>query len=163
METTRARAMTAKQRRFVDAYLGETMGNATEAARRAGYAHANKQAAEVMAKPAVRAAIEAEQADLRAKAILTREEILTGLSSIARGEGDEPHVLQSGETVYAPPKFSDRRGALMDAAKLQGLLVDKVEVKVTDSIRAQLRELQEKMPEEAFEALLVALAGDGEA
>lgn len=158
------RDLTPKQERFVEAYLGEARGNATEAARMAGYRGNDNTLRSVgtenMAKPAICDRIDAAREELRAKAILTREEILAGLASIARGEGEEPHVLQSGDTVYAPPKFSDRRGALMDAAKLQGLLVDKVEVKALDGLRAQLRELQAKMPEEAFEALLAALAGE---
>lgn len=154
--------LTPKQEKFIAAYLGEARGNATQAARMAGYRGNDATLAEIgrenLRKPGIAERIEAARAELRAKAILTREEILAGLAAIARGEGDEPHVLQSGEVIYAPPKFSDRRGALMDAAKLQGLLVDKVEVKALDGLQAQLRELQQRMSEGAFEELLRALA-----
>lgn len=156
------RKLTPKQEKFLHAYLGEARGNATEAARMAGYKGNDVTLASVGAenlrKPQISERIEAARAELRAKALLTREEILAGLAAIARGEGVEPHVLQSGETVYAPPRFADRRGALMDAAKLQGLLVDKVEIKALDGLQAQLRELQERMSDGAFEELLAALS-----
>lgn len=156
------RPMSMKQRRFLEAYVGEAKGNATLAARIAGYKGSESTlravASRVLHSHAVSAELEAYNAETRTAALLAREEILTRLTAIARGEGDEPHVLQSGETVYAPPKFSDRLRALELAAKLQGLLVDKVEVKVAAGIQVQLVELQGKMPAEAFEALLVALA-----
>lgn len=160
------KGLTQKQERFVAAYVGPANGNATLAARLAGYKGGDATLCAVggenLRKPLVAEAIDVARAELRAKAILTREEILEGLSAIARGQGEEPHVLQSGEVVYAPPRFADRRGALMDAAKLQGLLVDKVEVKTADALRTQLRELEERMPADAFEALLVALADSEE-
>lgn len=158
----KVRKLTLKQEKFVAAYVGPARGNATEAARMAGYkgndVTLGTVGGENMKKPAIVERIEAARAELRAKAILTREEILAGLASIARGEGEEPHVLQSGETVFAPPRFADRRAAIMDAAKLQGLLVDKVEIKALDGLQAQLRELQERMSDEAFEELLAALS-----
>ena len=81
---------------------------------------------------------------------------------MARGQGTEPHVLQSGKVVETGPTLGTVRGALMDLAKLQGLLVDKLEVKAADAIGAQLRELQGKMSAGAFEELLVALSDDAE-
>ena len=55
--------LTEKQRRFVEAYMGEACGNATEAARRAGHSGNDETLRQVgsenLTKPHVRAAIEA--------------------------------------------------------------------------------------------------------
>ncbi len=51
--------MTGKQKSFIDAYLGEARGNASEAARIAGYALPAQQAHENLRKPEIRAAIDA--------------------------------------------------------------------------------------------------------
>lgn len=158
--------LTEKQARFLRAFVGEAKGNATQAARLAGYrgsdATLRATASRLLRRSGIAAALEEHRRDLEAKGILTRDEILARLASIARGEVEEPHVLQSGEVVYAPPKFSDRRGALMDAARMMGLLVDRIEVRAFDGLQAQLRELQQRMSEGAFEELLRALAEDAE-
>ncbi len=49
--------LTEKQRRFVEAYVGEARGNATEAARLAGYKKPHPQGAENIQKPTVKAGI----------------------------------------------------------------------------------------------------------
>jgi hypothetical protein len=52
--------LTLKQRKFITFYLGEANGNATEAARLAGYAWPEKQGHQQLVKPYIREAIEAE-------------------------------------------------------------------------------------------------------
>src|SRR5690606_5885979 len=80
------RKLTPKQEKFIHAYLGEARGNATEAARMAGYKGNDVTLASVGAenlkKPQISERIEAARAELRAKALLTREEILAGLAAI---------------------------------------------------------------------------------
>ena len=75
------RELTWKQKLFVEAYLGKANGNATEAARVAGYRWPDKQGAQLLAKPQVKAAVGARLDD----AAMSTDEILGRLSDIARG------------------------------------------------------------------------------
>jgi hypothetical protein len=83
--------LSERERRFVEAYMGAAAGNATKAARLAGYAKntAEKQASRLLGKVGVRAAI-----DARAKsdpAVATREERQQFWSAIKRGDGEFRH------------------------------------------------------------------------
>ncbi len=82
------RKLTEKQRRFVEAYLGEARGNATEAARIAGY-KGNERTLQVvgsqnLSKPIVSDAIRerTERDDL----VMTREELQRFWSKVTRGD-----------------------------------------------------------------------------
>jgi phage terminase small subunit len=63
-----------RQRLFVSAYLGKAMGNATEAARIAGYRHPMEYSHQLLQKTTVREAIarKAEEVTLSANEILSR-------------------------------------------------------------------------------------------
>ena len=78
--------LTEKQRRFVDYYV-ET-GNASEAARRAGYAEkaAYRTGSENLRKPQVKAAIDARLKELEDKRIAKADEVMQFLTSALRGE-----------------------------------------------------------------------------
>jgi phage terminase small subunit len=86
----RTKALTVRERRFVDAYLGGARGNATQAALTAGYTRnygsARTLGARLFAKVHIRSAIEARVARETNAAILNAEERDVLLSSIARGE-----------------------------------------------------------------------------
>jgi hypothetical protein len=76
-----------KQQRFVDAYLGEAKGNATEAARLAGYKETRReslaqQGSRLYRNVEIQAAIRARVSELA----MTAEEVLAGLAEIARGD-----------------------------------------------------------------------------
>jgi len=86
--------LTEKQKRFVDFYV-ET-GNATEAARRAGYKKPNPQGSENLAKPSVKAAVSARLAELESKRIATASEVLQFLTSSMRGEIAEDAIVVEG-------------------------------------------------------------------
>lgn len=84
--------MTAKQQLFIEAFLGAARGNATEAARLAGYAGKTRaqwqnQADEVMSNQKIREAIGARLAE--AKACLKADEVLEELSEQARASIDD--------------------------------------------------------------------------
>ena len=67
-----ARPLSEKQRRFVEAYMGASAGNATDAARRADYAHPNMAGPRVMVNASVREALaERQEVD---PAVATRQE-----------------------------------------------------------------------------------------
>jgi len=80
------RPLTLKQQRFVEAYLGPSQGNATDAARRARYSGNAKTlgvvGAENLAKPSIRAAI---KRDLK-RGAMPPDEILQRVSDLARSD-----------------------------------------------------------------------------
>ena len=73
--------LTPRQIRFADEYV--LCGNATEAARRAGYSNktARQIAAENLSKPVVLEAIELRQAENAAQFQITKEDVTAGLLS----------------------------------------------------------------------------------
>lgn len=88
--------LTEKQRRFVDYYV-ET-GNASEAARRAGYSEktAGWIGQENLQKPTIKAAIDARLKELEDKRIAKAEEVLQFLTSALRGEVTDENVVVEG-------------------------------------------------------------------
>lgn len=88
--------LTEKQRRFVDYYV-ET-GNASEAARRAGYSEktAGWIGQENLQKPTIKAAVDARLKELEDKRIATADEVMQFLTSTLRGEVKEERVVVEG-------------------------------------------------------------------
>jgi len=94
------RALTARQRRFVDEYLIDL--NATRAAVRAGYARrsARQQASRLLAYPHVRAAIQEGQERLAKRARLSARNVLDRLAEIrdaAAAKGQYAVALRAEE------------------------------------------------------------------
>lgn len=77
--------LTHKQRLFVAYYLGEAKGNATQAARMAGYAWPHKVAERLVGKSGIKAAIAAKLA----KAAMSADEVLARLSEFAAADLSE--------------------------------------------------------------------------
>lgn len=75
-------ALTYKQRLFVHAYLGVANGNATEAARIAGYASPNVEGTRTLAKASIRAAVDARLAE----AAMSADEVLARLAEFASAD-----------------------------------------------------------------------------
>jgi hypothetical protein len=71
-----------RQRMFVEKYLGECNGNATEAARLAGYASPNVQSARLLDNVSIKAAIDARVSE----AAMTANEVLARLSDQASAD-----------------------------------------------------------------------------
>lgn len=88
--------LTEKQRRFVDYYI-ET-GNASEAARRAGYSEktAGWIGQENLQKPTIKAAVDARLRELEGKRIAKADEVMQFLTSTLRGEVKEERVVVEG-------------------------------------------------------------------
>ena len=125
--------LTPKQRAFADYYI-ET-GNATEAARRAGYKKPNVQGSQNLEKLSIKSYIEERVKASDEKRIAKGEEVLEYLTKVMRGEEKDQFGLDAS--------LQDRT----KAAELLGkrLFVDKVEQKVNvnsttklDSILQQL-------------------------
>lgn len=89
----RAYRLTERQRRFADLYL--QLGNAAEAAERAGFKRSYAQAAKQ--RPAVRAYIESRLEEARARDVASADEVLKFLTDVMRGEydGEKPEKNSS--------------------------------------------------------------------
>lgn len=89
--------LTAKQRLFVSFYLGESAGNATDAARKAGYSSPDTMGRRLVRKGPVRAAIDARLDEVA----LTSNQILARLSEMAMGGvGDFLKVDDAGGVAF---------------------------------------------------------------
>lgn len=111
-------SLTPRQQRFVDEYLIDL--NATQAATRCGYSAktAKQQGARLLTNVDIRAAVNRGQAAHSDKLELTVLSITTRLLTIA-------DKCQSMDTA---PGMSVARASLMDAAKLNGLVIESSEV-----------------------------------
>lgn len=121
--------LTQKQRRFVDAYCSVSNFNATDAARRAGYKHPNKQGPENLVK--LGAVISQRMKELQKKsgsAILNQQQVAERLSRFADGSIKIKQLANNGELVNAPVSPRDQLKALELLGKSYGMFVDKKEV-----------------------------------
>jgi phage terminase small subunit len=75
-----------KQRRFVEYYTGVSQGSATDAARRAGYAHPDRQGPRLLRNVVIAECLAQASAEVRSTAIATREERQEFLTAMMRGE-----------------------------------------------------------------------------
>lgn len=107
--------LTYKQRLFVTNYLGEANGNATEAARMAGYRHPNVAGARLLAKVSIRARIEARLDE----AALTADEILARLSEHATGSFEPFLKIGEDGSITLDLKRAKKLGKLCLVKKLK--------------------------------------------
>lgn len=89
--------LTEKQERFVDYYV-ENQGNATEAARKAGYSQKTCRSIgqENMTKPDIKAAIDARLAELKSERTADATEVLEYMTSVLRGEHEDEAIVVEG-------------------------------------------------------------------
>ena len=128
--------MTPKQKAFADYYI-ET-GNATEAARKAGYSEKSSRqvGSENLSKPYIKAYIDERLKEMEAKRIASGEEVLQYLTSVMRGEIRDQFELD--------PSLQDRTKAAELLGKRHGLFKDKVEATVTEQPKSEMAELLEQ-------------------
>ena len=140
--------LTEKQRRFVDYYV-ET-GNASEAARRAGYSEktAGWIGQENLQKPTIKAAIDARLKELEDKRIAKADEVLQFLTSTLRGEVKEEHVVVEGtgegrsdaRIIKVQVSARDRLEAAKSLLKRYPMLLDAKEQKLRlQKLEAEIR------------------------
>lgn len=89
--------LTLKQKRFADEYI--ISGNATEAAIKAGYSKktAKEIGAQNLTKLHISKYLDEQLAELNSKTIATKEEVLSYLTSVMRGEQTEQTLRGTGE------------------------------------------------------------------
>ena len=108
-----------KRRAFVEAYCGAAQGNATKAARMAGYAKPNPEGSRLLANASVAEAIAKISAITSNARISTAEERQEWLTAVYRGEVDD---------VNGPASIRDRMKAVELLGKMRGDFVEKREV-----------------------------------
>ena len=122
--------LTERQARFVDYYI--QTGNASEAARRAGYSvkTAYSIGEENLRKPEIRRALERRLKELESQRIAEAKEVLEHLTSVLRGELTEEIVTPSGKKISTAIRETDKLRAAEMLLKVAGEFRDKVDVKV---------------------------------
>ena len=113
------RALTAKQREFVLAYIGKAQGNATEAARLAGYDGDDNTLSSIgyenLRKPEIKRAIEE---GLKA-GTLTLEEVLYEITKIIRTTAGDFYDIDDDGQPALNMKKAKERGALGSIKRLR--------------------------------------------
>ena len=112
--------LTEKQKRFADYYI--ELGNATQAAINAGYAKRSAQqiGAENLLKPVIKTYIDERLSKLASERIMSAQEAVELLSSIARAEITEQVVvttMEGAEVVDKPPDVKTRIIAIKEILK----------------------------------------------
>lgn len=100
------RELTYKQRIFVAAYLGQAGGNATEAARIAGYSWPEKQGYQLLGKTSIKAAV----ATKLAQVAMSSDEVLARLSDMASADVAEFLDIKDDGSFDIDVKGAKRRG-----------------------------------------------------
>jgi len=123
--------LTEKQKRFADYYI--ELGNATEAAIRAGYSKktAKEIASENLTKPNIKQYVDERLKELDNKRIMNAEEVMQLLTSIARNEQEEDVVVfgENGpEITTKGMSAKDRLKALELIGKRYAMWTDKQQV-----------------------------------
>lgn len=128
--------LTLKQKAFADYYI--EFGNATEAARRAGYSknYTNTNANKLLQNTTIKSYIDIRLKDIEDKRIADAAEVLKYLTSVMRGETESEIVVVEGtgegysqaKHVLKNPDEKDRLKAAELLGKRYGLYVDKVDV-----------------------------------
>lgn len=92
-----AKKLTVKQQKFADEYI--ISGNATEAAKKAGYSEKTARfiGSENLTKPNIKSYIDERLEQLRKESIAEQDEVLQYLSSIMRGEHKEETLRAIGD------------------------------------------------------------------
>ena len=132
--------LTPKQKAFADYYI-ET-GNATEAARRAGYKgkNINRIASENLSKLDIKQYIDERLAKIEDARIAKGEEVLEYLTKVMRGEEKDQFGLDAS--------LQDRTKAAELLGKRYRLFVDKVEQKVDVNTTTKLDSILEQLEED---------------
>lgn len=107
--------LTERQRRFADLYL--QLGNAAEAAERAGFQRSYAQAAK--RQPAVRAYMDARLEEARSKNVASADEVLSFLTDVMRGayDGEKPEK-NSSPRMKAAELLGKRLGVFTDVGSV---------------------------------------------
>lgn len=151
---------TERRRRFVVAYVGEAMGNATKAALLAGYSAdtATAQGSALLSFRDVAEAVDLLRKPKRDRRIMRMGEAQQLLTRIARAQEQDTVVTKDGDGIAYPmktdPNLNTRMKAVELIGRVQGVFVTKVDAKVEASMPKSTVEARAKI-----EALVRQLGG----
>lgn len=135
--------LTPKQQAFADYYI--ELGNATEAAIKAGYSKKTAAVigAENLIKPNIKSYIDERMEELQSKRIADQREILETLTAVLRGEARAATLIGLGggeEEINTdmPPTMSERIRAAELLGKRYRMWTDKVDVEHSGELDAKL-------------------------
>lgn len=126
------RKLTVKQQAFADFYI-ET-GNAYQSAIKAGYSesYARGNVVKLLENVSVKAYIDEQMKKLQSERVADQQEILEFLTSVIRGEVDEPVPILDGggyqKVVNLQPNVQTRRAAAVDLGKRYAMWTEKQQV-----------------------------------
>jgi len=128
--------MTLKMKKLADEFL--ICGNASEAARRAGYSpkYARITACKTLQKPAVREYLDARLKEIESEKIADQVEIMQYLTTVLRGESTSQEIVVEGSgdgcsmarPIDKAPSEKDRLKAAELLGKRYGLWTEKLEM-----------------------------------
>lgn len=109
--------LTEKQKAFADAYI-ET-GNASEAARRAGYSHPYSQSTRLLENVGISAYIKERLSDIEAQRVASADEVMRFFSSVMRGEVKDQFGLDASlqDRLNAGKELMKRYSAITPRAE----------------------------------------------
>lgn len=128
-----------KQQAFADHYI--ELGNAEEAALKAGYskAYARGKSYTLLANVGIKAYIEKRMAELKSERVADQQEVMEFLTAVMRGEVEEPIAILDGEgyqkVVNVKPSAQTRRSAAVDIGKRYAMWTDKQQTEVTGAVQ----------------------------
>ncbi len=140
--------LSERRKRFVEYYL--QLGNATQAALKAGYSTkaANGQGSRLLANADIQAAIATRIQSLDKKRIADTNEILEYLTEVLRGEHEDEIVMNIGkgkgytaaEKVKAAVGAKERLKAAEMLAKVNGMFLNRQEIEFSGNIPVVIKD-----------------------
>lgn len=118
--------LTEKQKAFADAYI-ET-GNASEAARRAGYSHPYSQSTRLLENVGISAYIKERLSAIEAQRVASADEVMRFFSSVMRGEVKDQFGLDASlqDRLNAGKELMKRYAAIEPKAQKSRGAVDAI-------------------------------------
>ena len=149
-----SKRLTKKQSDFIAAYLGEARGNATQAARIAGYAKPAEQGYENLRKPHIASRVKQHVAEKFA----TADAVLAELADVAMSDWrDFIEVIardKTGKPVKVRMDLSNKVKALELLGKHHQLFTEKQEIDIN------VREHRRAVPQSTIDSILKPSTGD---
>ncbi len=112
--------LTLKQQKFADEYI--ITGNASEAARKAGYSktYATTHVYKLLENARVKSYIDKRLEEIKSEKVADQQEVMEFLTAVMRGEVDEPMPLLDGDGYQKVVNVKPNAQARKAAAELIG-------------------------------------------
>jgi phage terminase small subunit len=127
-EAMSKRKMTEKQKRFCDYYIES--GNATEAARKAGYKKPNPQGAENLAKPSIKKYIEKRIKELETERTSDMQEVQEFWAATMRNPKEE-----TKDRIKASELIAKTHGAFLERVEHSGSINNPMAELTTEELK----------------------------